>query len=205
MYVASTHRFLRLIIGITVITGLGWQLTMSAILIRDRYLSPFTVRTALAPTGQIRQGDQHVDPAPLQLMRNGPERHQWLAWAIPPYAIINYANRELPNNAKVLFVAEYRGYYLNRDRVIATRYDRSPMITWVAASSTTEEVAERLQQEGITHILFNQIEARKLEQAGYPAYQWPSESSRALFERFRRERLTQLRVENGVFLYAIRH
>ncbi|HXZ25630.1 MAG TPA: hypothetical protein VEI24_05355, partial [Nitrospiria bacterium] len=66
-------------------------------------------------------------------------------------------------------------------------------------------LAARLRRAGVTHLLYNQVEARRLEEEGYPALLWPDRTARERFEQLRREELTLLTVRNGVFLYAVNH
>ncbi len=201
---ATGHRIMRIITVIAVAAALGGNLVMAASLIRENYLSPFTARRGIdRQPPEPLSTDREPSSSLITVMRDGPERRQWLAWSVPPYAVIEAANHILPASATVLFVGEYRGYYLDRDRIIGTRYDQSPFITWAETAATPEALELRLRQEGITHLLYNQIDARRLEQAGYPAARWPDERTRMLFEQFRRERLTLLTVENGVLLYAV--
>jgi 4-amino-4-deoxy-L-arabinose transferase-like glycosyltransferase len=165
--------------------GMIGQWSVAAGLIRENYRAPWQGRA-------------------VWYWPDGPARSRWLAWSVPPYAVIDIANRTLPPSATVLFVGEYRGYYLRRDRIIGTKYNHAPLIQWAEASPTPEALAARLRDAGVTHLLYNQIEARRLEEAGYPAFDWPDLRSRELFERFRRELLTPIAVENGVVLYAMR-
>lgn len=192
------HRIAGALAVVAAATALIGQLAWSARMMHDLYLAPFRIETDLPPGGT-----NMVQYSALQVMRDGPARQQWLAWSVPPYAAMAYANDHLPPDARVLFVGEYRGFYLERDRIIGTKYDRSPLIEWASASATPEALEQQLRTEGVTHLLYNQIEARRLERAGYPAFTWPDEESRRLFEQLRSERLVQVHVENGVFLYAI--
>ena len=197
---ASLHRALRILTWTVITAALVSQLGMAAALLRDNYIAPFTSQTGLTAVPGL---DQPGPLPPWLLIRDGPERRRWLAWSVPPFAIIDEANRTLPPSATVLFVGEYRGYYLDRDRIIGSKYNASPLIRWARSASTADELLVRLRKEGITHLIYNQLEARRLEQGGYPAVRWPDDRSRKLFEQLRRERFTLLKVENGVFLYAV--
>jgi hypothetical protein len=202
---SSAGRATRVAAGIIVTIGLAGQLSGAAGLIRDNYLAPFTALTglrALEP-GQTGMSTEKMASSMLELVPDGEARQQWLAWSVPPYAAIEAANRLLPPAAVVLFVGEYRGYYLDRDRIISTKYETSPLVYWAGRSGNVLELEGWLIREGVTHLLYNQVEARRLEQMGYPALRWPDQASRERFEQLRRERLTLLTVQNGVFLYAV--
>jgi hypothetical protein len=202
---SSAGRAARAAVGIVVTVGLLGQWLPAAGLIRDNYITPFTVLTGLRAFEPGRPGASTKEAASSisELIPDGAARRQWLAWSVPPYAAIDAANRLLPDTAVVLFVGEYRGYYLNRDRIISTKYDTSPLVHWAGTSASVQELEGWLRREGVTHLLYNQVEARRLEQVGYPALRWPNQASRERFEQLRRERLTLLTVQNGVFLYAV--
>jgi Dolichyl-phosphate-mannose-protein mannosyltransferase len=201
----AAGRAARATVGVVLIIGLLGQWLQTAGLIRDNYIAPFTALTglrALEP-GRAATSTDEMAGSMLKLIPDGPARQQWLAWSVPPYAAIRAANRLLPPASVVLFVGEYRSYYLHRDRIISSKYDTSPLIRWTEESADAPALAARLRQEGVTHLLYNQVEARRLEEEGYPALHWPDRAARERFERLRREELTLLTVQNGVFLYAV--
>jgi hypothetical protein len=202
---SAAGRAARATVGIVLTIGLLGQWIQAAGLIRDNYITPFTALTGLRAVEPGRTGATTAETAAsmLTLIPDGPARQQWLAWSVPPYATIVAANRLLPETAVVLFVGEYRNYYLDRDRIISTKYDTSPLIRWTEESIDAQALAARLRREGVTHLLYNQVEARRLEEEGYPALHWPDRAARERFEQLRREELTLLTVRNGVFLYAV--
>jgi len=194
-----------LIVMIGFLGGLVGQSMAAINLIRDNYITPFQALISLraAEPGRSKPSTAELASSMLELIPDGPARQQWLAWSVPPYATIDTANRLLPQTATVLFVGEYRGYYLDRDRIISTKYESSPLLYWAETSGSAQELEGWLKREGVTHLLYNQVEARRLEQEGYPALHWIHPAARERFEQLRRERLTLLTVQNGVFLYAV--
>jgi len=203
---SAAGRAARAAVGIVLTLGLLGQWVQAAGLIRDNYIAPFTALTglrALEP-GRAAASTGEMAGSMLKLIQDGPARQQWLAWSVPPYAAIQAANRLLPPASVVLFVGEYRSYYLHRDRIISTKYDTSPLIRWTEESADVPALAARLRQEGVTHLLYNQVEARRLEEEGYPSFRWPDRAARERFEQLRREALTLITVQNGVFVYAVR-
>jgi len=202
---STAGRAARTAAGAVLIVGLLGQSLQSAVLVRDNYLAPFTALTGLRAfePGRAAASTGETAVSMLNLIPDGEPRRQWLDWSVPPYAVIDEANRLLPASAVVLFVGEYRGYYLDRDRIVGTKYDTSPLIRWAEESANAAALAARLRREGVTHLLYNQVEARRLEQAGYPALLWSDRAVRERFEQLRREELTLITVRNGVFLYAV--
>jgi hypothetical protein len=203
---SAASRAARAIVGIVLTIGLLSQWVQATNLIRDNYIAPFTALTGLRAMepGRAAASTGEMADSMLKLIPDGPARQRWLAWSVPPYAAIQEANRLLPPASVVLFVGEYRSYYLHRDRIISTKYDTSPLIRWTEESADAPSLAVRLRQEGVTHLLYNQVEARRLEEEGYPSLRWPDRAARERFERLRRDELTLLTVRNGVFLYAVR-
>jgi hypothetical protein len=202
---SASGRAARAAAGVALTIGLVAQSIQAAGLIRDNYIAPFTALTglrALEP-GRAAASTGEMAVSLLKLIPDGEARRQWLDWSVPPYAAIDMANRLLPRGAVVLFVGEYRGFYLDRDRIISTKYDTSPLIRWAEESADAPALAARLRREGVTSLLYNQVEARRLEEEGYPALLWPDRDARERFEQLRREELTLLTVRNGVFLYAV--
>ncbi|HTP40793.1 MAG TPA: phospholipid carrier-dependent glycosyltransferase [Nitrospiria bacterium] len=202
---SASGRAARAAAGVALSVGLAAQSIQAAGLIRDNYIAPFTALTglrALEP-GRTAASTWEMAVSLLKLIPDGEARRQWLDWSVPPHAAIDVANRLLPQSAVVLFVGEYRGFYLDRDRIIGTKYDTSPIIRWTEESADAAALAARLRREGVTHLLYNQVEARRLEEEGYPALLWPDRTARERFEQLRREELTLHTVRNGVFLYAV--
>jgi len=78
---------------------------------------------------------------------------------------VRTVNAKLPDDAIVLMVGESRVYGLDRAFVVEDPF-RRPLLTELAErSSSSEEMAARLRQLGITHLLFNQTESRRIARA----------------------------------------
>lgn len=75
------------------------------------------------------------------------------------------ANTRLPYDAKVLLVGEPRPYQIDRDVVVEDQF-RVPLLVELANhSSTPDEIAARLQEMGVTHLLWNSAEAARIAEA----------------------------------------
>ncbi len=72
-----------------------------------------------------------------------------------PYPAIEFINKNLPQNARVLFIGEQRGFYMERDYVAATVFDIHPLLTWIRDSETPDDLLKRFKEAGITHMLLN--------------------------------------------------
>jgi hypothetical protein len=84
------------------------------------------------------------------------------------YPVIQYANANIPGDSKILFVAEMRGYYCERDYLITTNAyleDEGIILRkLIVESQDTEEVIQKLKHMGITHILISLPEMKRLAQ-----------------------------------------
>ncbi|MFA5138858.1 MAG: glycosyltransferase family 39 protein [Elusimicrobiota bacterium] len=77
---------------------------------------------------------------------------QRVTYGLPYYSAAEFINRELPKDAKVLFLGESRAFYCERDFIAATIYDFNPFWTAVQESKTAQELGERVRELGVTHI-----------------------------------------------------
>ncbi|MBD3308012.1 phospholipid carrier-dependent glycosyltransferase [candidate division KSB3 bacterium] len=78
------------------------------------------------------------------------------------YPAIQYINYETLPDAKILYVGEIRGYYCERDFLLATdayRVDEAIILRQlIVESESVPEVVEKLRDRGITHLLMNLAE-----------------------------------------------
>jgi len=78
---------------------------------------------------------------------------------------VRTANAKLPHDAMVLMVGESRVYGLDRAFVVEDPF-RRPLLTELAErSSSPGEIATQLGQLGVTHLLVNHAEARRIAKA----------------------------------------
>jgi hypothetical protein len=75
---------------------------------------------------------------------------------------ISFINEKLPPNARLLLVAESRTLFLERDVIVDDPF-RTPFIVEVANSEASADAMLRLlHAKGVTHLLFNAAEARRI-------------------------------------------
>src|SRR6185503_2407 len=91
------------------------------------------------------------------------------------------AGEMLPGSSRTLFVAETRGYRFPRRAVIPSQHDPSPLRAIVESTSDPRAIADRLRADGITHLLVNRAEMRRLA-AGYPVLPWKTPEGQARFQ-----------------------
>ena len=78
------------------------------------------------------------------------------------YAAVNFINKNLPEDSKVLFLGESRSFYINRMPVVSSVFDVTPIVEWARQSKDGMELYKKLKSEGITHLFINLGEAARL-------------------------------------------
>ncbi|MCX5797681.1 MAG: hypothetical protein NTY77_19500 [Elusimicrobia bacterium] len=73
-------------------------------------------------------------------------------YPLPYFAAAEFINRALPPDAKVLVLGESRTYYIERDCIAATVFDRNPF--WAAAEQARdgEDLLAKVRALGVTHV-----------------------------------------------------
>jgi len=102
------------------------------------------------------------------------------------YPVVDYLNQDLPQDARVLFVAEPRSMYVNRPVVVEDPFTTPLLVEMAAGSNSGREIARKLIDSGVTHVLVNTVEmplSAKLR--GLPNY-WSNatNSERARIDEF---------------------
>jgi hypothetical protein len=133
-------------------------------------------------------------------------REAYLRRALPYYDAAHHVATTVPSTARLIFIGEARPYYFSRDALAPYPFNTHPLAQWVASSLTVEDLAHRLATEGITHVVLNIPEFRRL-QSHYHILQFTGDRAelhdnrlhdlpRILHERFAR---------NGVHIFEIPH
>lgn len=147
---AGMSRHLRPAVTVFILVGLTWN-ALTAF--------PTTEWTRLAITAQRASEDEFFE-------RNA---SYWPA--------VRFVNSELPAQARVLLVAESRIFNLNREVVVEDPF-QTPLLAELAMQSRSpEEIASRLRTMGVTHVLVNWHEARRVAtMTGRPDYPQPQDA-----------------------------
>ncbi len=90
------------------------------------------------------------------------ERETYLRRTLPHYEAAQFVATNIPPDSRLLFIGEARPYYFSREALAPYPFQSHPLAQWVASSPTTEELAHRLAREGITHVVLNIPEFRRL-------------------------------------------
>lgn len=86
----------------------------------------------------------------------------------------------LPENARVLFVGEPRGFLFPRRFIAPSVLDEHPLAALMETAKTPEEAVLSLRNSGFSHLLVNWGELHRLV-PGYPCAPWRSPAGRANF------------------------
>lgn len=88
----------------------------------------------------------------------------------PSTQMYQYIEKNFSKGQKVLLVGEEKGYPINVRHTYSGVYDRGPLV-WIGETSRNpEEVAAKLTAEGLTHLMVNYQEVRRL--GGYGIFNW---------------------------------
>ena len=98
------------------------------------------------------------------------------------YAAIKFINERLPPGAKTLIIGDGRSFYMKKDFIVSSVFDRTPIVEYAAASADGDALYARLRAEGVTHLLINAGEAVKLGRS-YGMFYWDA-GARGVFDAF---------------------
>jgi hypothetical protein len=188
---------------LAVLFGIGWQRLHSRITPIYRALITATLIFALGwgAFGGSTAAEMERIECTLGYTRSQDIMRRWITY----WPAINVINTRLPENAKVLLVAESRTMYLDRDVIVEDPF-RTPMLVELAQHcNTPQEMENRLRALGVTHVLINRQEAHRMARLNQKDdYFSPldPEASRRL-KSFIVHSLKLIFEENGVEVYIL--
>jgi hypothetical protein len=103
------------------------------------------------------------------------------AGAISYYPAAQKVNRILPPRARLLLVGETRLYYFERRLAASSAYDTAIIVDAVRRGGSVEGTLCELSRMGITHLLYNQPEAMRLE-SGRDYFSWRDAGEKGVFD-----------------------
>jgi hypothetical protein len=96
----------------------------------------------------------------------GKDREAVMKSAVP--GEFAFMNRELPMNARLLFLNTNYGFYSEREYIADSFFEASQIVDWLAPCASVGEMRARLGDKGITHIFYSTREG----QLSYPPMLW---------------------------------
>jgi len=138
----------------------------------------------------------------VALGREAPEAY--LARRVDHFAAARFVRDTLPAEAKLLFIGETRPYYFAREAVAPTAYDTHPLARWVQEAPTTEALAGRLVAEGISHVVLNVREFKRLHDS-YGLLAFAAKGDEASEHRLKElpGKLKLLFADNNVYVFEV--
>jgi len=115
--------------------------------------------------------------------------------------LIDWANKNLPENATVLFLSEARPLYLNRNYIWSEVHEQTPLVEWCNTLKNADKVFEKFKKEKITHIFFSLPEHMRIAKS-YNLYYF-SEDGKKCFDEFWKKYVRFLHREDYSFLYEV--
>jgi len=140
----------------------------------------------------------------LEVALGRESREEFLSRHLPVFDAFRFANENLPLSAKVLFIGENQRFYLHRDFVGNSPLNDNIIVEIVNSSHSGEEIRDRLKEMGITHILYNASEVKRVAR-DYASFNWVSEEAHERFLRFffKEEYLRLIFSHRGVSIYEV--
>lgn len=97
------------------------------------------------------------------------------------YAAIKFVNEKLGPEAKVLFLGDERSFYMKKDFLVSSVYDRCAAVEYAAAAKDGNDLYARLKADGFTHILLNTAEAIRLGR-DYRMLSWDARTKKVFYD-----------------------
>ncbi len=118
---------------------------------------------------------QKISQNPLGYVLGLQSKEEYLSilrptYVCPYYPVISWANKNLPKDAKIVFMGETRPCYSERKVFTHSVADFNPLVLWCKEVKDEKELRKKLSEKGVTHILLNIPEARRL--GGYDIFQF---------------------------------
>lgn len=123
-------------------------------------------------------------------MYGAKDREAVMKSAVP--AEFAFLNRELPRDARLLFLNTNYGFYSEREYIADSFFEASQIADWLAPCASAGEMQARLRNKGITHIFYSNREG----QLAYPPMLWRFLDDSSMVEL--------LAKGEGVALFALR-
>lgn len=119
------------------------------------------------------------------------------------FQIAAYVNKDLPPFSKILFIGEPRTFGFEKEIITSSMFDTAVITEIIESSENSQEIAQKLKQKGITHILVNEVRMVWLK-TYFNYFNWEDSSQETLFEKFLKSRhLKPVKKINVTTIYKI--
>lgn len=158
-YWAASSQQLRFLLPVIPIMAIGAALAMGEL--TDRLIAKRTVAAAafafiycavsLLLVAEIQRYSNTIEQV-FSLYR-GNDSKTVRESAVP--AVFDFINRQLPSNARIVFLNINFGFHCNREYITDSFFEASQIADWLRSCSSPQEIASRLKNKGITHVLYS--------------------------------------------------
>jgi hypothetical protein len=111
-------------------------------------------------------------------------------------------SHSLPEEARVLFVAEPRSFSFPRRYTAPSQHDPSPLLPLLEESTSVADINNALRAQGYTHLLVNWRELRRLGPS-YPVAPWRTPAGRLRWTKFIKSLGQPVVDRNGVQVFQL--
>ncbi|MFH1824565.1 MAG: glycosyltransferase family 39 protein [Candidatus Firestonebacteria bacterium] len=116
----------------------------------------------------------------------------------PSYPVIEYINNNLPDDSKVLFIGETRGYYCHKLFITNSVFDKMLLCHLIENSVSVDDVKQKLIKQNIKYVLINSMEIMRLR-TKYSDYNFEGK----LYSDFFKSLNKKIYSNSDVYLYEI--
>lgn len=136
---------------------------------------------------------------PLPFISGKDSEKEYLQKIFYLYPAIDFINTSLPQDSKILFIAEARTFYCERPFLVNTPLDKNIMVEIANRSKGPQDILKALREMGLTHVLYNFTEAKRISQS-YRSFNWESAKAESNYIKFMEEYLKILFSQEGVII-----
>lgn len=200
---SPTTRFFAPALVIGLMVGVGAALRLGS---AGRMVA-MVVALGLGAVGTTRFIEQHArvfSASEVALGRESTDRY--LSREVDHFEAARFVRAQVPVTAQLLFIGESRPYYFARAAIAPYPFDRHPLEQWVREASSPDALAARLAAEGITHVVLNVREFKRLHDS-YGVLAFSGEGAQVYNRRLKDlpRALRLLFEKNGVFVFEVPH
>jgi hypothetical protein len=188
-----------LVLGLVGLVGITVRLSRAA---QTIVAAAFMV-LALTGTARFLEQQEHTFSA-TDVALGRETGNAYVARRLDQAAAARFVREQVPPDAQLLFIGEARALYFERDGMAPYPVSDHPLARWVIDAASPEALAQRVADEGFTHVVLNVREFKRLhDQYGLLAFQGPDA---AMLDQRLKELprvLTPLFSKNGVYVFQV--
>lgn len=111
--------------------------------------------------------------------------HTQASYPYACYAALKFINENTGPDARVLMIGDEKSFYLKKDLIVSSVYDKTAIVEYASAAAGGEELFSRLKKEGVTHLMVNMADAIRLGR-DYRMFYWDEKARKAFYDMWDR-------------------